>query len=433
MEMTLLPPLEALIPEDHALRRLDKVLDLEFIHDAVRDYYSQDRGRQSIDPEVVLRLFLLQAIEGIPHVRELMRQVQVNLAYRWFIGYNVDEKLPDHSTLSKVLDRLGDEVFNDLFSRSIAKCQASGLIEGKTLHLDATTIRADLDRHRVGKTDSPDPDARFGKFPGKKKAPGYKQHTIADASRRVILGLKVTPANRSEHAEAVPLVKEVLKFLKKPPAAVCGDSAYASGSNYVKLEKQGTHLVSPPAKPRTYTKDKIFSIEAFEYDEKRDVFICPAGKKLTYRGREKERGRRKYRGRISDCRSCPLKSECTTGKQRWLKVTAYHAGLVRLRAESKTEGFRQLYATRGPVIEGVFGEAKQWHSLGRAWRRGLRKMRLQCLLIAAVLNFKRVAALYRLLFAPFLPTRTPLSTILAILRTIRRPTYNSHLFSPKHI
>jgi transposase len=190
IEMTLLPPLESLIPEDHYLRRLDKVLDLGFVHEAVRDRYCQDNGRPSIDPEVVIRLFLIQAFAGIQHVRELLRQVQVNLAYRWFIGYRLDEKLPDHSTLSKALDRFGDAVFNELFERSIARCRESGLIEGRVLHVDATTIRADLHRNRVGQPDSPDPDARYGHFPDGRIKPSYKQHTVADGKHRVVLGLR---------------------------------------------------------------------------------------------------------------------------------------------------------------------------------------------------------------------------------------------------
>lgn len=86
--MMLLPPLETFIPKDYPIRRLNKVLDLSFVHEAVREHYCQDNGRPSIDPEVIIRLFLLQAIEGITHVRELLRQVQVNIAYRWFIGYD---------------------------------------------------------------------------------------------------------------------------------------------------------------------------------------------------------------------------------------------------------------------------------------------------------------------------------------------------------
>ncbi|MFH2056386.1 MAG: IS1182 family transposase [bacterium] len=410
-ELTLLPPLESLIPADYPLRRLDQVLDLSFVHEAVRDRYCQDNGRPSIDPEVILRLFLLQAIAGISHVRQLLREVQVNLAYRWFIGYRADEKLPDHSTLSRALDRFGDEVFDELFNRSIAQCQRSGLLEGKVLHIDATTIRADLDRDRVAKPDSPDPDARYGHFPDGKLRPGYKQHTVADGKSRVVVGLSVTAANRSEHDEAVPVLDEVLRRLPRPPEAVCGDAAYASGRNFEELAERGVRLVSPPLKPKTYTGDRYFSIAAFEYDENDDCFVCPGGKRLKHVRTEPERGRRIYRALRSDCRACPLKSQCTSGKQRHLKVSAHHGGLVKLRADSQTESFRQLYRARAPVIEGVFAEAKQWHSLGRAWRRGLTKMRVQCLLIAAVLNFKRLAATQPALLAAFWLLRVLISTI----------------------
>ena len=262
-EMTLLPPLATLIPKDHPLYRLNRVLDLSFVHDVVRDRYCQDNGRPSIDPEVVIRLFLIQAMAGIVHVRELMREVQVNLAYRWFIGYRLDERLPDHSTLSKALDRFGDELFNEVFEQSIAQCKQSGLIEGRVLHVDATTIRADIDRDRVGQPDSSDPDARYGKFPGKRMAPGYKQHTIVDSRSRVVLGLTVTPANRPEHDTAVEVLDQAVQRAGRTPEAVCADVAYGSGRNRAAMEERGVRLVSPPPKPITYTGRKYFTTEDF--------------------------------------------------------------------------------------------------------------------------------------------------------------------------
>jgi len=390
LEMTLFPPLESLIPRDHHLRRLDRVLDLSFVHGAVRDRYCQDNGRPSIDPEVVLRLFLVQALEGITHIRELMRQVQVNLAYRWFIGYRMDEKLPDHSTLSRALDRFGDDVFNELFERSVAQCKRSGLIEGRVLHVDATTIRADIDKNRVNKPDSSDPDARFGHFPNKKLEPGYKQHTVADGKARVVLSVSVTPANRAEGDEALAVIDEATNRLDKPPDVVCADAAYSSGKNAASFEDRDIRLVSPPLKPRTYTGDRYYTVEEFDYDEENDQFTCPGGKVLKYVSTEKQRRRKNYRAHRSDCRTCPLKSQCTQSERRHIKVTKYHASLVRLRADSKTDSFKKLYRSRAPVIEGVFGEAKEWHGLRRSWRRGLRKMRQQCLLVAAVLNLKRL-------------------------------------------
>ena len=422
-EMMLLPPLETFIPEDHRLRKLNGILDLSFVHEAVRDRYCRDNGRPSLDPEVVVRLFILQAIEGIRSVRELMREVQVNLAYRWFIGYRVDESLPDHSTLSKALERFGDTVFNALFERSIARCKASGLIEGRVLHVDATTIRADLDINKVNQVDSPDPDARFGHFPHQQILPGYKQHTVADDRSRVIVGLSVTPADHSEHNEAVGIIDDALGRLDGVPEAVCADAAYGSGQNRAALEARGVRLISPPPKAKTYTGDTYFTVEHFVFDEENDSFVCPAGKRLTYLRTEQERGRRIYRARRSDCRGCPLKLQCTTVERRSVKVSAYHAGLVRLRHDSRTENFRQLYRSRAPVIEGIFAEAKQWHGLRRAWRRGLSKMRIQCLLIAAVINFKRLITI----ILTFIPNyRIIIHVLAAFWDDIRQFRKNSH-------
>ena len=390
IEMMLLPPLESFVPEDHYLRRLDRVLDLSFIHDTVSDKYCQNNGRPSIDPEVIIRLFLIQAMDGITHVRALMRQVQVNLAYRWFIGYSLDEKLPDHSTLSKVLDRFGDNVFNELFERSISQCKSSGLIEGKVLHVDATTIRADIDRHRVNKPDSPDKDARFGKFPGNNTAPGYKQQTVVDNKSRVVLGLSVMPANENEHNSAVDVIDKALDQLDDTPEVVCADAAYSSGSNCAALEDRGVRFISPP--PKVPDNGSCYTVEDFTYDAHQDVFICPARSPLKYVGGVSGRPhQRVYAGLRSVCRSCSIKEKCTKSDRRTLKVSKDHAAMKRLRADSKTESFKKLYKMRAPVIEGIFAEAKENHGLRRSWRRGLLKMSIQSFLIASILNYKRLA------------------------------------------
>ncbi len=391
--MIILPPLEAFVPVDHRLRRLHGVLDVSFVHETVRSSYCQDNGRPSVDPEVIIRLFVIQAVEGISHVRELMRQVQVNLAYRWFIGYELDEELPDHSTVSRAFDRMGDEVFNNVFSCSIAQCQTSGLIEGKVLHVDATTVRADLDKQKVNKVDSPDGDARFGRFGDGTKQPGYKQHTVVDDTSRVVVAVTVTAANHSEEESMLGVVDQARDRLARTPEVLCADSAYASASNQAGCEARGIRLVRPPRKPKSAMSEQYFGIEQFSYDEEVNEFICPAGQRLrcvgSFSGR---RERRKYRASRHACRPCDLKAQCTVAPQRCLNAGVHHGALVRLWADSLSESFRSLYRRRAPVIEGIFAEAKERHGLRRAWRRGLSKMRLQCLLIAAVMNFKRVIA-----------------------------------------
>jgi transposase len=422
--MMLLPPIETFIPKNHPLRGLNKVLDLSFVHEAVREHYCQDNGRPSIDPEVIIRLFLIQAIEGIPHVRDLMRQVQVNLAYRWFIGYELDEKLPDHSTLSRVLDRFGDEVFNDLFKQSIAQCKASGLIEGKILHVDATTIRADVSNERVGKADSPDPDARFGRFPGGSIIPGYKQQTVVDNHKRVIVGLSVFPANQSEGEKAIEVIDEAIERTGVKPEVVCADASYGSGGNKGALDERDIRLVSPPRTPYTHTNKEYFTTEDFEYDEAKDEFICPAGQHLTFIAEDKKRGgKRRYRCWSVICKNCQLKGKCTKSPYRRLVVSADYAALLRLRSDSQTGSFRQLYRLRAPAVEGVFGEAKKWHSLGRAWRRGIFKMFVQSALIAAAINFKRLASLFIACFK--------LNWVIKrVLESIRRLIFDNYRIMP---
>lgn len=420
--MMILPSLEDFVPVDHYLRRLNRVLDLSFVHERVRDCYCQDNGRGSIDPEVIIRLFLLQAIAGIGQVRRLMNEVHVNLAYRWFIGYRVDEPLPDHSTLSKALDRFGDAVFDELFSRSIAQCRKSGLIEGKVLHVDATTIRADIDKNKVKQEKSSDRDARFGRFPDGTVQPGYKQQTVVDDAHRVVLEVAVSPANASEHDGAVAAIDAAVSRLEQPPEVVCGDGAYGSGGNAAACEERGIRLVSPP-QPVPENQGGHFTIDQFSYDEKSDEFICPAWERLPNAGRVKKRPRQfRYRVSKGACGRCALRDRCTTGSYRQLQVSEHHAALMRLRADSKTEDFQQLYRSRAPGIEGVFAEAKQRHGLRRAWRRGLAKMRIQCLLVAAVINFKRLIAL----FSPFQPLPEALQ---AVVRTLWRHLIAIIIFS----
>jgi len=425
--LILLPPLEEFVPSDHRLRRLNKVLDLGFVHEAVRDKYSQDNGRPSVDPEVVIRLFLLQAIEGIGQVRELLRQVQVNLAYRWFIGYELDEEIPDHSTLSKVLDRFGDAVFDELFARSIAQCQASGLIEGKVLHVDATVIRADIDKRNVNGEGSSDPDARFGHFPGGEVQPGYKQQTAVDDRARVIVGVEVISADRQEGHSAASVVDRATTHLGCVPEAVCADAAYGSGENRAEFEGRGIRLISPPKEVMPVAGGRYFRVSDFQYDESRDVFMCPSGALLRNVGGVLGRPKlQRYAACRSSCRGCGLKERCTKGPRRQLKVSSYYGALDRLRADSRTDSFRDLYRRRAPVVEGIFAEAKQWHGLRRAWRRGLTNVRVQCLLIAAVLNFKRLATAF-IRFFGYLPAARPTQTLIrAVLMRFREIVIETH-------
>ena len=137
------------IPEDHILRRVDAVLDLRFLRDEVKDLYSSWRGRPCIEPERALRLMIAGFFHGVVHDRKLMREAQVNLAYRWFAGYELGEKLPDHSSLTRIRQRWGEERFRRIFVRMVEQCGKAGLIGGEMSHVDASLIRAD----KLGESD----------------------------------------------------------------------------------------------------------------------------------------------------------------------------------------------------------------------------------------------------------------------------------------
>jgi transposase len=134
--------LEQLVPPDNFYRQLEAKLDLSFVYDLVKGCYASARGRPSIDPVVFFKLQLIMFFEGIRSERQLMEMVNLNLAYRWYIGYDLDEPVPDHSSLSKIRDRYGLVVFQRFFEGIVQWCQAAGLVWGQELYFDGTKIRA---------------------------------------------------------------------------------------------------------------------------------------------------------------------------------------------------------------------------------------------------------------------------------------------------
>jgi transposase len=138
-----LPPLtlEDLVPPDSFYRHLDRSLDLGFVRDLVRDAYA-DIGRPSIDPVVFFKLHLIMFFEGIRSERKLIETASLNLAHRWYVGYALDEDLPDHSSLTHIRQRLGVELFQRFFEKIVDLCQEAGLIWGRELYFDATKVEA---------------------------------------------------------------------------------------------------------------------------------------------------------------------------------------------------------------------------------------------------------------------------------------------------
>ncbi|MDP9365614.1 MAG: IS1182 family transposase [Chloroflexota bacterium] len=136
--------LEDLVPRDHFYRHLEATLDLGFVRDWVRDLYAA-RGRPAIDPVVFFKLQLVMFFEGIRSERKLVETANLNLGHRWYLGYALDEPLPDHSSLTRIRQRLGIDAFQRFFEKVVDLCQEAGLVWGKELYFDATRVRADAD------------------------------------------------------------------------------------------------------------------------------------------------------------------------------------------------------------------------------------------------------------------------------------------------
>src|SRR6266480_1144047 len=133
--------LEELVPANHFYRHLDRVVDLSFVRDLVKETYAE-RGRPSIDPVVFFKLQLVMFFDGIRSERQLMALAGDRLSVRWFVGYNLDEPLPDHSSLTRIRERYGVELFQRFFEAIVDQCQQAGLIWGKELYVDATKVNA---------------------------------------------------------------------------------------------------------------------------------------------------------------------------------------------------------------------------------------------------------------------------------------------------
>ena len=137
------------VPEDHQVRRIAEVLDLSWVHAELASHYSPF-GRPSIDPVLMIRMLIVGYVFAIRSERALCREVQVNLAYRWFCGLGIEDGIPDHSVFSRARnERFRDhDIFRHVFERVVAACIAAGLVGGEGFAVDASLIQADANKHR---------------------------------------------------------------------------------------------------------------------------------------------------------------------------------------------------------------------------------------------------------------------------------------------
>jgi len=439
LELFVAGSLRQLVPDDHILVRVDRVLDLTWLHDEVADLYCPGNGRPGIDPEVAVRLMLAGLLLGLVHDRRLMREAQVNLAIRWFIGYGLHEALPDHSSLTRIRQRWGAERFKAILTRSAQACVRAKVATGEVVHIDASLIRADVtwdaivaahadqveaahaDRARSAPLPSgpvpsskrrfcrTDPDASLAKGRKNRPAePSYKQHTALDSASGVVLDVVVTTGAAHDTATLDAQLDAVPAVTGTPIQVVTLDAGYAITRVFADLEERRIEAVVP-AKAEQPPRPGVIPVRRFKLDAKHNIVRCPRGRILKAHGRPDADGFQHYRAQVRDCAPCPLRASCFSAgmKRRAVLLHKDHPALLRARRKRLRWGRRErrFYASHRSRIEGFHGEAKTWHGLARAVRRGLENMKIQAYLTAAAINLKRLGAV--LLFAVVQAPRRP--------------------------
>jgi transposase len=419
LELFITGSLRQLIPDDHILARVDRVLDLSWLPDEVAGLYCADNGRPGIDPEVAVRLMLAGVLLGIVHDRKLMREAQVNLAIRWFIGYGLHEGLPDHSSMTRIRQRWGAERFRHIFERTVKACVDARIATGEIVHVDASLIRADVsweslvERHveavarandddeevqkkgrqsgRYKKVCITDPDATMAtNARNRRLEPAYKQHAVVDDVRGVVLDVEVTTGEVNEGQVVLERIDAAAAITGRAIRTATADAGYAYGKVYGGLERRGIDpLIPAKAEP---IKSPV-PLRRFRYDAKHDIAKCPRGKVLRP-GKQIPHGRFFY-ARARDCSRCPMASLCLSKGRanKAVVISDEHPALLRARRrrERWSDEDQRLYPRHRWRSEGFHGEAKTWHGLARAIRRGLQNMRIQAFLTAAAVNLKRLA------------------------------------------
>ena len=436
--------LRDLVPDDRVLARVDRVLDLSWLRGEVRPCYAADgKGRPGIDPEVAIRLMLAGFLLGVVHDRRLLRAAQVNIAIRWFAGFGLHDALPDHSSLTRIRQRWGTELFRRVFARTVQACVSAGIARSEVVHIDAPLIRADVSWESLGvrhadavlaqggdgaqpsEVDTAATEAaakrraeRDGKQTGRHKKicltdpdatmatsarnrrlePAYKQHMAVDDVFGVVLDVEVTTGEANEGDHVLPQADAVAAATGRAIKVVTADQGYAYGKVYGGREERGIDPVIPAKKEPVRSR---VPLRRFRYDARHDILKCPQGRVLRPQ-RRVEHGRFFY-PRASDCKRCPMRGDCLSKGRvnKAVVVSGNHPAPLRARRRKErwSKEDARLYRRHRWRSEGFHGEAKTWHGLARAIRRGLPNMCIQAFLTAAAINLKRLAASLALLVA----------------------------------
>ena len=354
--------IESLIPETHLLRKIERMVSFNFIYDLLAPYYPAT-GRPSVDPVSMFKMLLIGYLYGIKSERRLVEEVQLNIAYRWFCGFELDDTIPNHSTFSKTRTRKWQQsdLFQKAFYEIVKQCIDSGYINH-----------------------------------GSKRGIGYLMEATVDCKHGILTGVDVYSANEKESVLVLRHLERQIN-LGIPMSRLALDRGYETGAVHRGLELLGITGYIPAIQfsnpPEKY---------GFSYDPQLDAFICPEGVPLTYHrlNCSKSTGKylRCYQVEGDVCMHCPKRPSCfdKAGIRRRVLASSCYPAFFRGHQRVGTPEYLAMMRLRKIWAEGSFSVLKREHCISRIRKRGILAATEECLLAAMALNLKRmVNAIFR--------------------------------------
>jgi transposase len=422
--------LEKRVRANHPLRQIKAAIDFSFVREEVAHCYGK-KGNESVAPEVILKMMFLLFFDDIKSERELMEVIGERLDYLWFLDYGLDEKIPDHSVLSKARARWGKQVFESLFIRTVAQCVEAGLVSGSKLHVDSSLVDADASKESVIKgppeliaalkrayraTESKleesstpesyqavndrmmsqsDPDAAMVRKGSGDSRPRYQHHRVIDDQKGVITATETTPGSIAENKKLLDLLDQHESNTRCQAQIVVADHKYGTQENYVACQALGltTHMGDAGSKAHRGHAPDIFGDDAFSYDPSSNIYRCPAGQTLKPRRVHPIRRTIEYKAPARVCGACALRAQCTRSQHGRTGQRHEKQGLLDIaRAQAHSIAARRNRKRRQHLMERSFADAANNHHFKRArWRR-LWRQQIQDYLIAAIQNVRILLA-----------------------------------------
>ena len=421
------------VPKNHLLRKIDAAVNFDRIYEMVEPLYCKDNGRPSIDPVMLFKLVLIEHLYGIRSLRQTVKDAEVNVAYRWFIGYTMAQAIPHFTTISYAFaTRFSSEVIEQVFAWILDEANEAGCLDLEAVFMDGTHIKANAnlkkhikkvipqtarhygeqlmeevnqDREEHGKKplddDDPKPpqektiiesttDPESGVFhKGEhKKCFAYEAHTVCD-KHNFILDVTVTPGNVHDSVAFDELYRRVTNRFPQIQV-VAMDAAYKTPWICKQIFDDG-RIPSLPYK-RPMTKKGNLPWHEYVYDEYYDCVLCPENKVLSYSTTNRD-GYREYKSKSYICKDCPRRSLCTMNKD-CTKLVTRHVWVDYIeRAEDVRHSplGKETYALRSRTIERVFADAKEKHAIRYTPYRGLTWVSNWVRLKFAAMNLKKLA------------------------------------------